>query len=205
MASINGISLKKVTEFKGHEGEPCYQGDVYLGSKKVGFWSQDAWGAIVDNVCLDVNYSESLLRSKVKELNIDKAKHIARADGSSDTLYFSLESLFSDLLILQDHEKSFKKAVKVGYKGLVVVSDGYHETQWRLSQFYLDAFSDEELYKELEVEKSKKDAGFFKEDDFFKHTFKVYRSGFDFNVGEQVSLVDIVRKEKPSYSPISSI
>lgn len=204
MASINGISLKKVTNFKGHEGEPCYQGDVYLNNKKIGFWSQDTWGAIVDNVCLELGYSEKLLRDKVKDLNVDKARHIKRADGSTDTIHYSLESLFSSLLALQDDEKEFKRAVKVGYKGLAVVSDGYHIIFWRLSDtdFML---SDEELYKKLNVDKKKKDAHFFEDNEYFKHTFKVYRSGFDFNVGEKISLEDIVRKGKLSYSPIASL
>lgn len=204
MASINGISLKKVTEFKGHEGEPCYQGDVYLNNKKIGFWSQDAWGAVVDNVYLSLEYSEEMLREKIKKLNIDKAKNITRADGSSDTIYYSLESLFSDLLVLQDHEKIFKKAVKAGYKGVAVASDGYHGICWKIPSCDIEMYSDEEFYKKLNVEQSKKEAHFFGEDDYFEHTFKVYRTGFDFTIGEKVSLNDIVRKEKTSYSPLAN-
>ena len=43
VASINGVSLKKLSYFVGHEGG-CFQGDVYLDGKKLGFWSQDSWG-----------------------------------------------------------------------------------------------------------------------------------------------------------------
>ena len=43
VASINGVSLKNLKYYVGHEGG-CLQGDVYLDGKKLGFWSQDSWG-----------------------------------------------------------------------------------------------------------------------------------------------------------------
>lgn len=42
-ASINGVSIKNLEYFEGHEGG-CYQGNVYLDGKLLGFWSQDSWG-----------------------------------------------------------------------------------------------------------------------------------------------------------------
>lgn len=45
MANINGLSIKKVRSFVGPEGH-IYQGDLYLGKKKIAFWSQDANGGI---------------------------------------------------------------------------------------------------------------------------------------------------------------
>lgn len=38
MASINGISLKAMKSFEGVEGT-AWQGNVYVGTKKVAFWS----------------------------------------------------------------------------------------------------------------------------------------------------------------------
>lgn len=43
MANIRGISIKAVKHFIGTEG-PAYQGNIYIGSKKVAFWSQDGNG-----------------------------------------------------------------------------------------------------------------------------------------------------------------
>lgn len=43
MANIRGISIKIVKHFIGTEG-PAYQGNIYIGSKKVAFWSQDGNG-----------------------------------------------------------------------------------------------------------------------------------------------------------------
>ena len=44
MASLNGVSLKNLKTYAGHEGEPCMQGSVYYNGKKLGFWSQDGHG-----------------------------------------------------------------------------------------------------------------------------------------------------------------
>ena len=35
MASINGIELKGLKEFKGHEQEPLTQGNIYYKGKKL--------------------------------------------------------------------------------------------------------------------------------------------------------------------------
>lgn len=39
MASINNVTVKSLKTFSGHEGEPCYWGNLYLGNKKIGSWS----------------------------------------------------------------------------------------------------------------------------------------------------------------------
>ena len=50
MASMKGIEVKALKEFRGHEGEPLWQGNIYMDGKKVGYYSDDAHGgmAIVD-------------------------------------------------------------------------------------------------------------------------------------------------------------
>lgn len=37
-------ALKNIKSFKGHEGEPCYQGALHGPAGKVGNWSDDSWG-----------------------------------------------------------------------------------------------------------------------------------------------------------------
>ena len=66
MASIKGITLKNVKDFRGHEGEDLVQGDVYYKGKKVGFYSQDAWGGM-DNFNLDYSLDKEL-RNKINEI-----------------------------------------------------------------------------------------------------------------------------------------
>ena len=38
------FKIGSTKSFKGHEGEPCYQGTLKLGSKVVCEWSDDSWG-----------------------------------------------------------------------------------------------------------------------------------------------------------------
>jgi hypothetical protein len=40
----SAYEIKGIKSFKGHGGEPCSQGNLYLGTKKVCEWSDDAWG-----------------------------------------------------------------------------------------------------------------------------------------------------------------
>ena len=117
MASINSIQVKNLKKFKGHEGEPLYQGNIYYKGKKLGFWSQDAWGAICDNY----GFNENILKDEVEKY---KASDFVEDEYRK---YTSLESLLSDLITLTEQEKMFKQYAKKGYPSTVVITDGYHE------------------------------------------------------------------------------
>lgn len=41
---FGGYWLKGVKEYKGHEGEPLFQGNVYLNNKKIGFFCHGRLG-----------------------------------------------------------------------------------------------------------------------------------------------------------------
>ncbi len=191
MASINGITVKAIKEFRGHEGEPLYQGNLYLGNKKIGWWSQDSHGGC-DNIYLDEPYRVMKLENKVKELNRDKEETHERADGSKYVLDYSLDIMFGDLMVLHEDEKEFKDAVKHGFAGLLLVTDGYHVFGWNLSK-ETTAHSDDVILKRFAkaIDDGKKKHGFFKEDKFYKHKIKIYRSLDDFNVGTKIKLEEI--------------
>ena len=193
MASINGITVKALKTFRGHEGEPCCQGNLYIGTKKIGFWSQDSHGGC-DNFMLDKPYSEAMLSNRVKELNTDKAKKITRYDGTVGTIEYSLEHLMGDLTALLDDEKTYKKALKDGFKGILLVSDGYHVFGWRLSEGVAKLSTEKILsvYAD-EIEKGKAKHKFFKEDEFYKHSVKIYRSAADFNIGTRIKIDEVIR------------
>ena len=192
MASINGITLKSVKMFRGHEGEPCYQGNVYIGTKKIGFWSQDSWGAVCDNFMFDRPYSERKLAKKVSELHPECIETHIRADGSTFTTEYSLEILFGDLLRLQDDEKAFKRVVKNGSKGLMLITDGYTQVSWGLHEQAANDTNEVLLNKFSKfIENEKKKARFMKESEWVKHEVKIYRSLEDFNIGVAVTLDDI--------------
>lgn len=194
MASINGISVKGMKEFLGHEGEPLSQGNLYLNNKKIGFWSQDAHGAICDNFIMENGYSEVLLRDMVKKVNAHKA-HMAGPENNRFLLEYSLDFLMGDYITLHEDEKLYKNAVKKGYAGIVVASDGYHTVSWSLGSSYM-AKNDEELLKALGDDITKAKKTFWIEDEYTKHTVKIYRSPADFVIGEPIQLKDIERKPK---------
>ena len=194
MASINGITVKALKTFRGHEGEPCCQGNLYIGAKKIGFWSQDSWGGC-DNFMLDEPYSERKLDAKVKELNADKTEKLTRYDGTEAILEYSLEYLMSDLIALIQDEKIYKAAVKDGFKGVLLVSDGYHMFGWQLNENATKVSTDVLLkHYADEIEKGKVKHKFFKENEYQKHTVKIYRSTADFNIGTKIKLDDITRE-----------
>jgi hypothetical protein len=191
VASINGITVKAIKEFRGHEGEPLYQGNIYLGNKKIGFWSQDSWGG-PDNICLDEPYRVVKLEDKVKELNRHKKETFAREDGSEYSIEYSLDILFGDLMEMIDDEKVFKKAIKNGYGGVLLVTDGCHTFGWNLSKETMESFNSLILARfSKAIEDGKKKHGFFKEGGFVKHETKIYRSLQQFNIGTHVKLEDI--------------
>jgi len=191
MASINGITVKAIKEFRGHEGEPLYQGNVYLGNKKIGWWSQDSWGG-PDAYYLDEPYRVRKLEEKVKMLNRDKEKTYSRGDGSTYTIDYSLDIMFGDLMVMHEDEKMFKSAIKNGYAGLLLVTDGYHAFGLYLNKEIV-GLPNEVVCTKLSklIKDGKKKYGFYKDDDFTKHETKIYRSLDDFRVGLEIDINDI--------------
>jgi len=61
------LIVKNLVEFKGHEGESLLQGDLFLGNKKLGFISQDAWSGP-----LNIHISEEDLKPIEKFIKDNK-------------------------------------------------------------------------------------------------------------------------------------
>lgn len=137
MASINGLSLKKVKYFQGKEGTAA-QGDLYLGKKKIAFWSQDANGCIEDSLDMELGYSEHRLRQAIITAHPEKHQEKVAQNGRPYTLDYELESLMGDLLALMDAEKAWKNATKAGYMGMLEMTDGFHISRWRLPKTLYD-------------------------------------------------------------------
>ena len=115
MASINGISIKNLKKFRGHEGEPLAQGTVYYKGKKLGYWSQDFHGG------------PDAYEFDARQLNDEVTKY--RESGRVEEMYkeyTDLGCILEDLVNLMETEKTFKKGIKAGYPAYVEVNDGYH-------------------------------------------------------------------------------
>lgn len=138
MASINGLTLKKIKYFEGREGTAA-QGDLYLGNKKIAFWSQDANGCVEDNLDMEPGYSERKLRQAIIAAHPEKHEEKIAQNGEPYTLDYELESLMTDLLSLMETEKAWEQAVKAGYVGLFEIADGFHYKTWYLSKWLYES------------------------------------------------------------------
>lgn len=122
MASIKGIEFKNLKDFRGHEGEDLVQGDIYYKGKKVGYYSQDAWGGS-DIFDLDYNLPKEL-RTEIYDIvkNYEGGKLFRKLDELYDKTYnrdfiskikpIGLDFFTYDLLELIDHEELYKKYSK---------------------------------------------------------------------------------------------
>ena len=115
MASLNGIEIKNLKTFRGHEGEPLYQGSIYLDGKRLGYWSQDSWGAS-DNYDFNTTILQPIV-NKVVMTNL-----VAREFKE----YFTVDGLIDIVLKLKNDEKVYKDNCKKGYTCTLLVTDGYH-------------------------------------------------------------------------------
>lgn len=104
MAMIKGFQLKAVKNFRGHEGEPLKQGNLYFGNKKVGFVSEDSNGGY-PTIDIDRAYREEWT----------KASELFEKEYPEKSISTPEETLFHALLEITENESTFKKAVKKGY------------------------------------------------------------------------------------------
>lgn len=192
MASINGIFVKGLNTFYGHEGELLCQGNVYLGQKKICFWSQDSHGG-PDHFTFESQYSEQLLNQSVSRRNPDKAIHGGSADAPF-VIDYDLSMLLFDYVKLEEHEKAFKEAAQEGYTGILVLTDGYHEIIWSLPDSYTK-MADDALLTALKPDLETARQTLWKETESKKHSIAIYRSLDDFVVGECIPLSEITPKK----------
>lgn len=133
MAKINGFELKNIVNFRGHEGEDLIQGNVYYNDKKIGYYSQDAWGGM-DIFDIDYNLPKEL-KEEIKNITdnyvggvlfkkIDDLydKYYGRKGTFSQLKQIGYEYLFMDLLTLKELEDIYKKySKKWGVKQIYIV------------------------------------------------------------------------------------
>ncbi|MBP3708293.1 MAG: hypothetical protein J6J36_06775 [Clostridia bacterium] len=134
MASIKGITIKNIVDFKGHEGESLTQCDVYYKGKKVAFFSQDSWGG-EDRLDFDYKLSfekrqelERLFKEKAQEFLNDRLTKGERVEFYQDHKeMYDVGTMILDLAELKDIEKMYKKILKQGKNCLLAYTkaDGW--------------------------------------------------------------------------------
>lgn len=194
MASINGLTAKKLKYFEGMEGTAA-QGDLYLGNKKIAFWSQDANGCVYDNLDMEPGYSEQKLRQAIIAAHPEKHEEKIAQNGVPYTLDYELESLMADLLSLIETEKAWKRAVKAGYTGLFEITDGFHVSQWKLPKVFYEKGARTVKDVKAEIPKQQLDQAL---EAMFKNVRlkeSVFWSKEDFIIGTPLEFSNIMRDD----------
>lgn len=192
MASINGLTVKKLKYFEGKEGA-AVQGDLYLGNKKIAFWSQDANGCIEDNLDMEPGYSEQKLRQAIIAAHPEKHEEKIAQNGEPYTLDYELESLMTDLLSLMVTEKAWEQAIKAGYVGLFKIADGFHYKTWYLSKWLYESGARTVEDVKARIPKRQLDRAL---DSMFKNERlkeSVFWSKEDFVIGTSLELGSVMR------------
>lgn len=192
MASINGLTVKKLKYFEGKEGAAA-QGDLYLGNKKIAFWSQDANGCIEDNLDMEPGYSEQKLRQAIIAAHPEKHEEKIAQNGEPYTLDYELESLMTDLLSLMVTEKAWEQAIKAGYVGLFKIADGFHYKTWYLSKWLYESGARTVEDVKARIPKRQLDRAL---DSMFKNERlkeSVFWSKEDFVIGTSLELGSVIR------------
>ncbi len=132
MAEIKGIKLTGIQTHAGVENNTLFA-NVYMDGKKVGTISDDGWGGGMD-LKLPGEVLEEIKRrhaAYIREKKIEdylatyrltEEQYLeASAKGNIPLMGADPEEFFYTLAGLHELEKSFKRAVKSGWKELVIV------------------------------------------------------------------------------------
>jgi len=123
MASLYGLTLKNITRYKGHEGEPLQQGNIYYEGKKIGFYSDGDWGR-PSTIDFDNPEAEKAALAACKKYYTDYPQDRWSKDYEPD-----LEEFFPKVFQFIDWEKYYKKMLKKGYLVLGLYQKGIHEVR----------------------------------------------------------------------------
>ena len=138
MAKMSGVELKSVKYATGMEGG-FFQGNVYLDGKKIGFYSEDGNGGsgwfTGDTPEAEKKLMERIHEHYVKYPDVDSFRvyaskmtvdeYLEKRDSGTLPMNsysdegessFVLDIFMSTLFSLLENEKSFKKAVRKGYR-----------------------------------------------------------------------------------------
>lgn len=192
MSKINGLEVKSLKSFTGHEEELLYRGTLYLQGKKIGEFREDFMSGPMDITLLpELDYQK--LNNKIVELNkgLPDPWHTEEEDEKDLCPWgeklkdFCLELMIHRIIDLKNWEKEYKKAHKqYGQVTFVVGTDHYHE--------YYACFSGSNKEKCIEMCKQE-DWNFYINTNPIFHAFC---SDKDFEYFEPIMLSDIYRTEE---------
>ena len=136
MASLHGFSLKKVVNYKGHEGEPLSQADIYYRGKQIGFWRMGDFGGEDEFYGIDSHFLPKEYFDYIRNVWGDTfdSQFPNMNTRFSDEMVAS--SFFAELLYLHEMEKELKKIMKKGFQALITVSISFYSTSFNIPVGY---------------------------------------------------------------------
>lgn len=105
-ASIRGLEIRNMKRFFGHEQEELYQGNIYYQGKKIGWYSDNAWGG-----CSIIN-----VEMEYREIIEIIAKAYLSKKYPKDKFLWSSDILFGEIIELTLNAKFFEKQQKTNNK-----------------------------------------------------------------------------------------
>lgn len=107
---ISPFGYSKVTNFRGHEGEPLVQGNLTLNGKKIGTWSEDSWGG---PSCIDADLATQALIVKIA-----RERQFPNLDFELEDhqLFYQFSELFVEVAGLDHEYKRLTKGNRLVYK-----------------------------------------------------------------------------------------
>lgn len=173
MASILGIKIEDLEGFLDHENIKIYRGNLFLKERKIAFWEQDYMANIYDSFNMEPGYSEEKLRVVVEKFRDPEVME-----------NLALEILLRDLIWLMQMETLYETAVKDGYTGVLVTTDGYHMIYWEIRT----KGTKEDVLNEYKTDLDMAHKDFLKNSKIRDE----YYTGGSFDVGPELSLEEII-------------
>lgn len=141
MASINGLSIKKLKYFQGMDGKMA-QGDLYLGNKKIAFWSQD--DCIEDNLDMEPGYSEYRLRQAIIAAHPEKHEEKIAQNGVPYTLDYgniiiwNKSDLSKTITALSDYNVTIKRIHKSKEKMIEILFSANFKDSKKIDEIFTE-------------------------------------------------------------------
>lgn len=143
--SIKKFTMKKVVHFKGRDGQPLTQAELFFKNKRVAFYTEDEH-------CIDSairwDYKSQALVAEAKQVIAD---YMEENKDSEDVQLLKEDALVVRLLELKDYLPMYRKSLQKGLDGIVVAE--YSDFQVLILQGRISSV--ETLRKKAEQEAAK--------------------------------------------------
>lgn len=114
---MEGLEIKAISKVKGHEGEDCYYGNLYLNGKRLGKLNEDSYGG---PFFMDIDESKQELFDEIQAY-VDENKFTSAVSGDGTTIVLSVQGYLWSVLrcagVYSDVKKYKKTRVYIYAKG----------------------------------------------------------------------------------------